>query len=135
MLFSNDCAYLNFYKKSLKETIQDYCISFYNEQDDLPFVMRETVSLFEKLVDSLPTTKVKARLVAKLNFLHFNNENDVDERAYHFPSFSSEEIDDPKEFFIRHLLKIGQQLDNFNARGSNLLMKNIEHIHILITLL
>lgn len=98
--------------------------------------MDETIILFEKLVDNFPSVKLKARLVAKVNFLHFNNEKVMtEERSYHFPSYSSEEVVDPKEFFIRHMLKIGKYLDNFNERGSNLLLKNIEHVHVLLTLL
>jgi len=134
MLFSNDCAYLKFYKQSLKGTVQDYCISFYDEPNDLLFVMKETIILFEKLIDTF--SHVKARLVAKVNFIHVNNEtNETEERAYHFPSYSVEEVTNPQDFFIRHMLKIGNYLDSFTERGSNLLLKNIEHIHILLTLL
>lgn len=136
MLLSNDCAYLKFYKESLKGTVQDYCISFYSEQDDFSFIINKTKTLFEKLVDNFSHAKLKARLVAKLNFSHFNSEKDMtEERSYHFPSYTAEEVVDPKTFFIRHMLKICSQLDNFNSRGSNLLLQNIEHIHILLTLL
>lgn len=135
MSFGNDCAYLKFYKQCLKGIIQDYQISFYNEQKDLEFVMNETFTLFQQLVSTFPDVKLRARLVAKVNFFHMNNEtHETEERSYHFSSYSPEEVDDPFEFFTRHMLKIGNNLTNFNHRGSNLLLKNIQHIHILLTL-
>ena len=71
-------------------------------------------------------------MVAKLHFYHFG-ENEVQDRYYHFGSYSSEQVNDPKEFFQRHMLKISQRLDEFNSHGSNLVLKTISHIHIQLT--
>ena len=78
---------------------------------------------------------VSGRLVAKVNFLQLNHENDeINLRTYHFSSYKSEEIVDAEKFFSEHLIKIGSRLDNFNCEGSNLLLKNISHIHVVLSL-
>ena len=47
----------------------------------------------------------------------------------------SEKVYDVNEFFVRHMTKIASRLDSFNVNGSNLLLKNIAHVHVVLTLL
>ena len=131
IMFSNATANLCFHKKSLKGKIQDYVISFNTEQQRIEDVIDNTLELIEKLIASCHSEKVYGRLIAKVNFTHVNFQTNVEEiRAYHFPSFSSQLIENVKEFFISHMTKIASRLDTFNKHGSNLMIKNIEHIHI-----
>ena len=134
MNFANDFCDLNFHKQSLKGRVQDYVISFYENQTDFSAILDKTLDLFLKLYENFNDQRILVRLIAKLNFYHMNEASGVrEERSYHFTSYSSETVDDPYKFFHRHMQKIVSRLDSFNANGSNLLIKNIEHIHIQIT--
>ena len=131
MLFKNDRASLNFHKASLKGAIHDYVISFHEDECDIERIITDTSDLFRQLMNSFKDRKVFARLIAKVNFYHLNGEQDIiSERSYHFPSFSSEEVINASDFFEQHMMKIASRLDTFNANGSNLLIKNIQHIHM-----
>ena len=95
-----------------------------------------TSDLFKQLIESFGDKKIVARLVAKVKFLHVNNiSNETEDRCYHFASYSSESVYDADDFFQKHMTKIASRLDSFNANGSNLMIKNIVHIHILLTIL
>lgn len=134
MSFHNDCAVLDFYKESFKGRFQDFIITFNEEQTDLMQILPMTLNLFKQLTDSFGDKIVSARLIAKINFIHVNNEsNEVEERAYHFASFQSEIVNDAEDFFERHMTKIASRLDSFNKNGSNLLLKNIAHIHVVLS--
>ena len=132
MSFENDSACLTFYKESLKGIVRDFVISFHEEQTDIEEVVRITSDLFEKLINSFEGTTFCARLVAKVKFIHVNalTGETEEERFYHFPSYCYEYVDDTQDFYHRHMQKIASRLDLFNKNGSNLLIKNIEHIHI-----
>ena len=134
MNYSNDFCNLQFYKQSLKGRVQDYVISFNDNQTDFHAILDKTLDLFLKLYENFSNRNVLVRLIAKLNFYHMNEVSGIrEERSYHFTSYSSETVDEPYKFFHRHMQKIVSRLDAFNANGSNLLIKNIEHIHIQIT--
>ena len=131
MNFSNDCAYLNFHKESLRGRVKDYAISFYNVATDFDLILNDTFDIFQRLFDKNIVKPFLARLVAKVNFRHINSETGVtEERSYHFPSLQSEKVILPYDFFLRHIQKIVSRMDTFVSKGSNLLIKNIEHIHI-----
>ena len=134
MSFSNDCASLNFYKQSSKGIYQDYIISFNEDQTTIPDVLDKTQDLFEQLIDTFSFYPLKARLVAKVCFIHVDKDTqETEERFYHFSSYQTEEVYDPEKFYERHMLKIASRLDKFNEHGSNLLIKNIQHVHICIS--
>ena len=135
MSFCNDYASLDFYKQSLKGTVQDFIFAFKKEQTDIQQILNITLDLFEQLVESFTDKIISARLVAKVRFIHVNYvSNETEERFYHFSSYQSEKVYDVNDFFERHMTKIASRLDSFNANGSNLLIKNIAHIHVLLTL-
>lgn len=130
-MFSNDCAYLNFHKQSLKGRVQDYVISFYNNPNNFYSILNETNFLFQKLIEKFSSKRILARLVAQVTFTHINDTTEnTEERSYHFPSYSIEEVIDSEAFFVKHIEKVVSRLDTFNSNGSNLLLKRIEHIHI-----
>ena len=131
MSFSNDCASLNFYKQSLKGVVEDYVINFNNEHTSISDVLYITQDLFKQLMDKLSERVPRARLIAKVCFIHINSETqEIEERFYHFPSYQTEQVLNAKEFYERHMEKISTRLDAFIKNGSNLLIKNIAHIHI-----
>ena len=135
MSFHNDCASLKFHRLSLKGKVKDYVFHFNEEQTDIQQVLRLTLDLFRQLVERYNDQILTARLVAKVRFIHFNNvTNEEEERFYHFASYQSEKVIDTDEFFERHMSKIASRLDSFNKNGSNLLIKNIVHLHVLLTL-
>ena len=113
MEFENDCATLTFHKNSLRGRVADYVIKCHEPQ----------VDIFCLIGDN----DAKVRLVAKVIFKHIPTE---ELRAYHFGSYAAEYVDDPQDFFQRHMMKISQRMDDFNHHGSNLLIYNISHIHI-----
>lgn len=128
MSYSNDCGTLSFHRQSLKGTVQDYVIEFRKDMVDIPLIIHDTFELFGKLMEKYKDEMVKARLVAKIHFQHLGK--DVEDRFYHFGSYAAEIVNDPRDFFERHMLKISQRLDEFNHHGSNLVMKTVSHIHI-----
>ena len=135
MSFRNECASLNLYQESLRGRVQDFQIVFNEEQMDINQVTSMTLDLFQLLMNSFPDTdNFLVRLVARVNFHHINNvTNETTERSYHFSSARNERLGDVNDFFIRHMTNIARRLDSFNVNGSNLLIKNIAHIHILVT--
>ena len=134
MSFFNNCASLNFHKRSLKGAVEDYIISFNEEHATIAYVLLITQDLFEQLMNNFSYQQAKVRLIAKVCFIHVNNgTHEAEERFYHFPSYQTEEVIDSKEFYQRHMNKIARRLDAFNLGGSNLLIKNIAHIHIQLT--
>ena len=134
--FINSHACLSHHKTSIRGKVQDYVISFNENQHDLNEIVNQTSQLVEQLFSSFSGKRVSGRLIAKVNFTHFNSETQqVSNRAYHFPSYATEEVNDVEDFFIRHMMKIASRMDSFNVNGSNLVIKNIEHIHIQLTFL
>lgn len=132
MSFHNDCAYLKFYKKSFKGLVRDYQISFNETQSSVEDIVPLTLDLFRQLIETFKDSKIiKARLVAKVNFIHVNNlTKETEDRSYHFASLQSEQVENVEDFYHRHMQKIAERLEIFNRNGSNLLIKNIAHIHI-----
>ena len=134
MSFHNDCAQLDFYKQALNGRIQDFIVTFTEEQNDIEQVLRLSLELFKQLIQTFPDKDISARLVAKINFFHVNSvTGEVENRVYHFSSYRTEKVYDIDSFFERHMMKIASRLDTFNVNGSNLLIKNIEHLHFLLT--
>ena len=135
---SNDSGTLRHYKSSIRGIVQDYIITFNSEECDIHCVVDKTYELFEKLIQHFQESNlsISCRLVAKVNFLHVNEVTDeISERSYFFPSFKTEVIvGDVLEFYRTHMLKIAKRLDYFHTNGSNLQIKNIESIHLLLTL-
>ena len=131
MSFKNDSACLELYKEAFKNKVQDFIISFNEEQTSIENVLQVTSNLFRQLINSYDNSRIYARLVAKVKFIHFNSLNEeTEERVYHFPSYTYEYVFDTEEFYERHMQKIASRLETFNRNGSNLLIKNIEHLHI-----
>jgi hypothetical protein len=94
-------------------------------------IVQKTAKLLHQLIDSYDGKRLLGRLIAKVNFVHINpmtNEEEI--RPYHFASYKSQKIDDVDEFYVSHMKKIASRLDTFTSNGSNLVIKNIEHIHI-----
>ena len=135
---SNANGTLGHYKSSIRGIVQDYIITFNSEECDIHCVIDKTYELFEKLIKHFQDSKsnISCRLVAKVNFLHVNEVTDeISERSYFFPSFQTEVVvGDVLGFYTTHMLKIAKRLEFFHANGSNLQIKNIESIHILLTL-
>ena len=133
--FSNQFAYVCHHKTSIKEKVKDYVIKFNTVQQDIESIIPETFELIEQLFHSLDAKKICARLIAKVNFIHFNSLTDEQSlRTYYFPSYKSEQIEDVEDFFVRHMTKIASRLDSFNQNGSNLVIENVECIFIQLTL-
>ena len=133
MSFSNDCGILNFHRQSLKGVVQDYVITFHKEQIDMESIIDNTNSLFLDLMKTFTDKIVMGRIVAKIHFNHIGKE-EIEDRFFHFGSYSMEVVENPNEFFKRHMSKIAERLNAFNCHGSNLVIKTISHIHIQLTL-
>lgn len=129
MSFSNDCGTLHFHKQSLKGAVQDYVINFHKDETDIEAVIDDASALFLELMNTFSDSIVMARLVAKIHFSHFGKEK-VEDRFFHFTSYSMEVVDNPEEFFKRHMIKIAERLNAFNHHGSSLVIEAISDIHI-----
>ena len=136
-LVSNDFGEICLYQTSLKGVVDDYIFKFSHNVTDLHVVVNDIKSLLEKLFEYLNDTSIKARMIAKVSYLHVNeNSEEQDLRYYHFPSYSADSLEDDEnlnDWVTRHLCRIIERLDNFHANGSNLLLNRIEHLHICIS--
>ena len=133
--FSNQFAHVCHHKTSVKGRVQDFIIKFNTLQRDIENIIPETFELIDKLFHSLEVRRICARLIAKVNFKHVNViSNEQTSRTYHFPSYQSEQIVDPLDFYVRHMTKIASRLDSFTENGSNLTIDCIECIFIQLTI-
>lgn len=134
--FNNPFACVCHHKSSKLGKCHDYVIKFNTVHSSIDDIIPETCDLIEQLIHSLKATKIFARLIAKVNFQHFNSRtNEQSSRSYHFPSYQSEEIVDVEDFYVRHMTKIASRLDSFNENGSNLVIENIECIYIQLSII
>ena len=132
--FSNEYADLCLHKTSLKGVVRDYVITFHECERAIEPIIGKTLTLVKQLFETCKGKTIRARLIAKVNYHHINDKQEVDDtRSYHFPSYQVEIVNDVEDFFTRHLMKIVSRMDSFNANGSNLLIDRIEHIHIALT--
>ena len=134
MCFQNSCAEFKFCNQCLRGTVQDYCINFNVEHSDISTIVEKTLDLFQSLMKDFKDKTDSVRLAAKVNFVHVNQEtNEMDERNYRLPSFSSEKVVDVKELYDRYMNKISYPLEELTCNGSSLLINDIAHIHIHLT--
>ena len=134
--FSNQFAHLSLHKTSLKEKVRDYALKFNSTQQNIEEIIPETISLIENFLQSFNVKQICGRLIAKVNFIHFNSTtNEQTQRSYYFPSYKAEIIENVEDFYVRHLTKIASRLDSFNVNGSNLIIENIECIYIQLTIM
>ena len=97
--------------------------------------LKKTLDVFVKLMDHFEEDLIKVRLIAEVEYLRLNDDDlDLGESVnYHFASYAQEIVDDPIEFYRRHISKIISRMDNFHEYGSRLLLNKIRHIHIAIS--
>ena len=122
-MFSNDFATLTHYKH-FGNKVLDYVIRFHSEQNDLEVIIEHTLDIVKALVQTYrdDNKMVSGRIVVFVKYFHIEKEEDVN---YFHPSYKTEMIDVAETFFSRHMLKLGERMDNFNHHGSNLIIKNI----------
>ena len=132
-MFSNDFATLTQHKH-FRNRLVDYVIRFHSEQNDMDVVVEHTLDIMKSLVQKYhdDNKKISGRLIAFVKYFHIDKEEEVN---YFHPSYKTEVIDDAETFFIRHMLKICERMDNFNHHGSYFIIKNIQEIHIHINVL
>ena len=134
MEFSNAFGKLCFHRQSLRGAVQDYIISFNEEECDMDSMVHKTYDLFEALMQQFEEAVVKARLIAQVRYLRLNDQHEVTGMEdYHFASYSLEEVRDMPEFYQRHMNKIMSRMDAFHQNGSRLMISHIKHIHIALT--
>ena len=132
--FKNQFGNLCFHRQSLRGAIQDYIITFDENEYEIERVVDKSYDLFNQLMMKFEDRLVKVRLIAQINFLRLNDEHEVNgNEDYHFASYHAEEVFDAKEFYQRHMCKIASRLDSFNERGSRLMINRIKHIHVSLT--
>lgn len=131
-MYANKQATLKLYKETLKGVCQDYIIKFNKEQRHVENLIPVTYDVVQQLINDLRLhdKNVKARLVALVCYTR--EEKNEEMRVYH-PSYQSEVIDNVKDFFTAHMMKIAQRMEEFNRRGSNLIIKSILEIHLHVT--
>lgn len=132
-MYSNEEATLTLYKDVLQGQHQDYVIRFNHEQQSIEEVIQISSDIVKLLIDEFhqKDKTIKGRLVARMCYIRINKENDTaDEITHYIPSYRSEIIDNAQDFFITHMMKIGQRMENFNANASNLIIHNISEIHL-----
>ena len=122
---------LCFHRQSLRGVVQDYIISFHEEECDIERILSKTYDLFESLIQKYSDKHIKARLVAQVNYMRLDDTHQIlGYEDYHFASYSLEEVLESKDFYQRHMSKIASRMDSFHHHGSRLVINTIKHIHI-----
>jgi len=139
MSYVNEFASLTHHKDSKRGKIIDFVIRFHEKQQDIELIVVQAFQVFDQLMQHYFTEgkSVKARLIAKVRYKHFNphHEREESSRIYFFPSYQSDVVEDTEEFFTFHLMKIASRMDNFHTNGSNLVLDYIENIHVEVSIL
>lgn len=133
---ANDYGKINLSKSGFNGILRDYTLKFNEKEMNIDLVLNESLELIQQLFQMLqhPNKRIKARLIANVSYYHVDGVNKIiEERTYHFPSYSAEEVYDVEEFFVRHMQKIISKMDSFHINGSNLVINQIQHIHIPIS--
>ena len=134
--FETESGKLCFHRQSLRGMVQDYVITFKEDSPVIEVAAGRGLDLFCLLVEHFKEYKIKARLIAQIQFIRLNQELEPMEKVdYHFTSYRQEVVVDAKEFFQRHMCKIASRLDAFNEHGSRLLIDHLRHLHIALSLL
>lgn len=131
-MYSNEEATLSLYKENVKGMCRDYVIRFKHNQQDIEHIIPLCFDIVSQLINDFHRRDktVKGRLVA---LVHYTREaTGAEVRAYH-PSCQSEVLEDAKDFFITHMLKIVERMSDFNRQGSNLQIESISEVHLHIT--
>ena len=132
---TNSFGKLCYHRQSLRGVVQDYIISFEEEECDMQSMVHKTYDLFETLLQHFKDKVIKARLIAQVNYLRLNDQHEVTgNEDYHFASYSLEEVTDPKDFYERHMCKLMSRMDSFHQNGSRLMIHHIKHIHIALAM-
>ena len=134
-MYSNEEVTLTIYKESASGACRDYVLRFNREQNNIEEIISISSDVVKQLIDMYheEDKRIKGRLVACVCYIRVNSDNAEDTVMYYHPSYRSEVIEDPQTFFITHMLKIAERMDNFNRNGSKLLIKNITEIHLHVT--
>ena len=126
---SNAFATLSHHRDSLRGVILDYKIRFNQQEQAVEDVIECASSLVKQLIDTFhrEDRTVKGSLVAAVRYIRATTEEEV---TYFHRSYSSEVISDADDFFVTHMIKVGERLTTHIQNGSNLMIKAIEEIHV-----
>ena len=131
---TNEFGNLCLHRRSTRGVVQDYIVTFDQEESDIKSVIDKSYDLFEQLMNHFKDVWVKVRLIAQVNYLRVNENHEViGQEDFHFASYQAEEVFDTKDFYERHMTKIASRMDGFHQRGSRLLLNRFKHIHIALT--
>ena len=131
---TNEFGNLCLHRRSTRGVVQDYIVTFDQEESNIKSVIDKSYDLFEQLMNHFKDVWVKVRLIAQVNYLRVNENHEViGQEDFHFASYQAEEVFDTKDFYERHMAKIASRMDGFHQRGSRLLLNRFKHIHIALT--
>lgn len=133
-LFENNFCSLFHHGNSLKGKITDYVIKFHDEQMDMDIIAKDAFDVVKNLFNSYSEKDktVSARMITLVNYFHTEKKEMV--QHYH-SSGHAEVVNDPESFYFYHMLSMGDRMNAFNNKGSNLIIRNVEEIHIHINVL
>ena len=128
-MYSNNRLTLSLHKQCFGGAGQDFVMRFNQYETDINDIISISSNLVKMLVNEyLQKQKaVKGRLVARVVYISMNSNEKV---VYYHPSYQTEFIHDGEEFFTQRMLKIAQRMDEFNRNGSNLIIDDIDEIHL-----
>ena len=131
-MYANKDATLTLYKEAFKRTCLDYVIRFHDLQTQIEKTIPLAFDLVKQLIENLhrEDKRISGRLVALVCYSREDENKKVN--VFH-PSFKSEIIEDAEDFFIRHMLKIAERIEQFNREGSKLMIEGISEIHLHVT--
>ena len=128
---TNDAASLCFHRSSLRQTCIDYKITFAESHTSPQMVVDAVRDLVYRLSQTFPNKMLIARMIALVDFTHFNDiTNEVSERSHYFTAYRSEQVTNVDDFVSRNLAKIAQRIDVFHERGSYLMIRKIAGIYL-----
>ena len=128
-MYNNDDITLSLHKECFGGAAQDFVMRFKKQETSIEDIIAISSTVVKRVIDTYQRkrTVVFGRLVARVVYTTLSDNEPV---VYYHPSYRSERIHDAKDFYTRHMMKIVQRMDNFNRNGSNLIIKNIDEIHL-----
>lgn len=128
-MYNNEDITLSLHKECFGGAAQDFVMRFKKRETSIEDIISISSNVVKRVIEiyQRKRTVVFGRLVARVVYSTMRDNKLV---VYYHPSYQSERIHNGKDFYTRHMMKIVQRMDKFNREGSNLLIENIDEIHL-----
>ena len=128
-MYNNEDITLSLHKECFGGAAQDFVMRFKKRETSIEDIVSISSNVVKQVIEMYQRKRkvVFGRLVARVVYTPIHSEEPV---VYYHPSYQSERIQNAEDFYTRHMMKVVQRMDKFNREGSNLIIENIDEIHL-----